>query len=216
MALGKALRQLGTADYRGDIAVNGTKRADFTTENFAFTDSALGDKEITLSIQGEGTCFFFWEARGIPIGQQFVEEDIGLEVRRFYYTIDNKSIDPESIPHGELVVAEITINSPDQSVENVIIDDMLPAGLEMENPRLSSRASISWITDDAPTPDYIDIRDDRILLFTSVKQGEKKRFYYALRAVTLGTFVMPPISAECMYDPTLKSIAGSGFIKILP
>ncbi len=41
-------------------------------------------------------------------------------------------------------------------------------------------------------------------------------FYYSVRAVTPGTFVQPPASAECMYDPDVASVHGGGSITIAP
>jgi len=115
----------------------------------------------------------------------------------------------------------------DKSLENVIVADLLPAGLEIENPRLESRADVPWIEEQDWMSDYMDIRDDRMLLFLSLpgqprgpavgrRSGRKERtFYYALRAVTVGEFTLPPITAECMYDPSYTSVASSGVITVV-
>jgi len=219
MALGKLLHATGKADYTGVLTIDGIARADFTTAEFALTDSALGGRQIRIAIRGEGTCYYYWEARGIPIDQQFREESNGLTVRRTYLDANGQPINLEQFRHGELYVTRIEIEAPNQRVENVIIDDMLPAGLEIENPRLSSRtrgAAVSWLPKEFDQSDYMDIRDDRMLLFTNLELKTKKRFYYSVRAVTEGTFTLPPVSAECMYDPALKSVSSSGFIAIKP
>jgi len=143
MALGKVLRQTGKADYRGVLSIDGVPRSDFTTDEFSLIDSTLGGRQIRLATQGEGTCFYYWEARGIPIDQQFHEESRGLMVRRTYLDANGRPISLEQFRHGELYVAQIDIEAPSQRVENVIIDDMLPAGFEIENPRLASGASQS-------------------------------------------------------------------------
>ncbi|MBA3697689.1 MAG: hypothetical protein H0W78_02315 [Planctomycetes bacterium] len=36
------------------------------------------------------------------------------------------------------------------------------------------------------------------------------------RAVTHGTYVLPPLSAECMYDIAVNGIAGAGTVTVLP
>jgi hypothetical protein len=111
------------------------------------------------------------------------------------------------------VVAEITIKALTENLDNVIIADLLPAGFEIENPRLESRAGIPWIKSEFK-PDYMDIRDDRMLLFVSLPLQKQKKLYYALRAVTVGEFVLPPVSAEAMYDPAKSSVANSGSLVI--
>jgi uncharacterized protein YfaS (alpha-2-macroglobulin family) len=44
-----------------------------------------------------------------------------------------------------------------------------------------------------------------VLLFTKPVSGTST-FYYLARAVTPGRFTVPPISAECMYDPEVRSV----------
>jgi hypothetical protein len=100
-------------------------------------------------------------------------------------------------------------------LENVAIVDILPAGFEIENPRLESRAGIPWISEKGFKPDYMDIRDDRLIFFGKFPRQQEKRFYYALRAVTRGDFVLPPVAAEAMYDPTKSSVASSGKIRVV-
>ena len=112
-----------------------------------------------------------------------------------------------------MIIAEITARALTESLDNVVIADLLPAGFEIENPRLESRAGISWIKDGA-RPNYMDIRDDRMLLFTNLSRQQQRKFHYALRAVTMGEFVLPPVSAEAMYDPAKSSVANSGNVRI--
>ena len=39
-------------------------------------------------------------------------------------------------------------------------------------------------------------------------------YQYAVRAVTKGTFSLPPVAAECMYNPGVRSLNGAGRIEI--
>ena len=98
------------------------------------------------------------------------------------------------------------------NVENVVVTDMLPAGFEIENPRLNDSRDMSWIKDQS-SPDYFDVRDDRIHFFTSVDKNERN-FYYLVRAVTPGNFRMGPVSADAMYNGEYHSYSGSGIVDI--
>jgi uncharacterized protein YfaS (alpha-2-macroglobulin family) len=60
----------------------------------------------------------------------------------------------------------------------------------------------------------MDVRDDRMILFTDFYWTGEYHFYYALRAVTEGSFVLPPIKAECMYDPAVYSMSGQGSVRV--
>lgn len=53
-------------------------------------------------------------------------------------------------------------------------------------------------------PNYIDIREDRVLLFGWVG-NEAKEFVYRARATNQGKYVVPPAFAESMYDQNVKA-----------
>ncbi|MFO7768190.1 MAG: MG2 domain-containing protein, partial [bacterium] len=214
LALGKILRRVGERGFSGTVTVDGEPAGRLDGGPFALSREDLPGRTVEIHVEGEGTAYWYWRVRGIPIGQDFREEDNGLRIRRLYLDTAGRSVPADSLRHGELYVARLQVSSPNREVENVVIADLLPAGLEIENPRLASR---EVLPDDrqAARPDYMDIRDDRILLYTDLEQGEAKRFYYSVRAVTAGDFLLPPVWAECMYDPGLNSVSGSGSLRVL-
>jgi uncharacterized protein YfaS (alpha-2-macroglobulin family) len=52
-----------------------------------------------------------------------------------------------------------------------------------------------------------------VLLFTKPVSG-KSVFCYLARAVTPGKFTVPPVSAECMYDPEIRSVTSQSEMTI--
>ena len=169
----------------------------------------LSGKTITISTTGTGTLYYSWTAKGVPSsGSRIQELDAGIKIRRRYFLQNGKPADLTNIPHGEIIIAEITAKC-ERGLQNVVISDLLPAGLEIENPKLSTRQKIECENNNPMTPDHIERRDDRLLLFTTLNSGISI-YKYALRAVTRGNFALPPVSAECMYDPRTKSVNGAG------
>lgn len=215
LAIGKVLSRDQASNYTGKVTISDSIWANIVPESIVISDSTLGGEDIKLSIRGEGRCYYFWEARGIPVGQRFEETDSGIQVRRSFLNENGELLQSGTFKHGDMIVSEITLKALSQQIENVVIDDMLPAGFEIENPRLKSRANISWLPKETLQPTYTDIRDDRMLLFVDLEKGKEYKYYYALRAVTKGEFTLPPVSAECMYNPGLKSVASSGIVKII-
>ena len=67
--------------------------------------------------------------------------------------------------------AKITIKALDKDLENVVMADLLPAGLEIENPRLLTTAPPPWIGRKTHHPEHMDIRDDRMLTFQKIGTG---------------------------------------------
>ena len=105
---------------------------------------------------------------------------------------------------GKLIVVSVELEALNgRPLDNVIVVDMLPAGFEIENPRLRTSGFLKFTPASDMALEYQDIRDDRILLFTGGFSG-KVTFSYAVRAVTPGKYTIPNIFAEAMYDPDIS------------
>jgi len=215
LALGKIMKKQISNQYKGVMTVDRGHFADFDSTDQRFKDKNWAGKEVTLSIEGEGTCYYYWQASGILVHAQIEESDNDLKVRRRYLDRDGNPLDYANIHQGDVLVSEIKITALTENLENVIIADMLPAGFEIENPRLQSRAGVSWIGDKNYKPDYMDIRDDRLIIFGKFPRQKEQTFYYALRAVTQGDFILPPVKGEAMYAPAKSSVASSGNVSVV-
>ncbi len=214
LALGKIMKKQTDRDYTGTLKLNGEHFADFDATEARYTDADWDGARIALSIKGEGSCYYYWSAFGIQRDSFIEEYERELQVRRRYFNKDGESLTGTFV-HGDLIVAEITVKALTANLENVVVVDMLPTGFEIENPRLESRAGIPWLKAQGFKPDYLDIRDDRLIFFGTFPRQRERKFYYALRAVTQGEFTLPPIAAEAMYDPTKSAVAGSMSIKVV-
>lgn len=215
MAMGKVLAQKSEGDYQGEVWVDDTRIATFTHHKLLkLEDDRLGKGKVTVKLNGKGECYYFMKVSGIPEGTDLPESDRGLAVRRVYLDRRGGSLNPSQIRQGDLIIAQLTITTKQDNLNNIAIVDLLPAGLEIDNPRLANNSNFAWMSERSATPDYLDIRDDRLALFYSFSKAGTYQFYYALRAVACGEFILPPVKAECMYQPELSSIASSGRITI--
>lgn len=212
MSLGKALKAHEAADYEGKVWWDDSLVCSFDTANKVVDLEGGEGKEVKIQIDGKGPCYYYWNFSGIRKGADIEEYDRGLSVRRIYLD----QFDYKNIKQGDVILAKIAMTALTDNLDNVIVTDMLPAGFEIENPRLKSTTSIDWIRKSSITPDYMDIRDDRLNIYLNLRKGRTVEFYYMLRAVTIGKFVLPPIKAEAMYDPFKSSVANSGEVKVVP
>ncbi|MFH1277488.1 MAG: hypothetical protein ABIK65_03805 [Candidatus Eisenbacteria bacterium] len=172
-------------------------------------------RTVRIDAKGSGIAYYTVLAEGIPReGEEGPRRD-GVFVERAYFDADGRPVDLLGIPQGEVIVCRLTVGSDRGAIRNVVVADLVPAGLEIENPRLMERQAFEWIkTENALRADYIDIRDDRLLLFTDA-DAERKCFYYGLRAVSVGSFTLPPVKAEAMYDPAVRGIGEGGEVRIV-
>ncbi len=189
-----------------------------TIQNGNQTYSYASSKQewMKLSIKGpltikvsSGTLYYNLISEGYQSQVGVGSMNQGLAVQRTYLNRNGTPINPTQVKRNDLVVVRISVKSADSRViENVVITELLPPGLEVENHRISSLPDFN-LSPAASQPDHLDIRRDRIFFFTNVT-GTEKHFYYLARAVWAGSYQLGPISAESMYDASLKSVNGSG------
>jgi alpha-2-macroglobulin len=138
----------------------------------------------------------------------------GLTVSRTYRNVAGDEIDltKGDVQLGTVAYVEVEVaNTTGQQIQNIALVDRLPAGFEIENARLGRAFKADWIeTDDQWALDFLNMRDDRLEAFGTLKGGESKKVVYTVRAVTSGTYTVPPVDVEAMYDPTLWAREAGG------
>ncbi|MEJ2495291.1 MAG: alpha-2-macroglobulin family protein, partial [Ignavibacteriaceae bacterium] len=217
LALGKAASINANTDVTIDILANNKSLDKFNGKDLTITDEKLNGARIKLKSSGKGNVYYFWSAEGIKLNEKVKEEDSNVRVRREYYSYKTgRRIIDNRFYQGELLVCKISLAGMERSAENVVITDMIPAGFEIENPRLNAATNLTWKPQYPINVQYMDIRDDRLLLFTNLERNRNREFYYLLRVVNQGTYQLPLIGAEAMYDQEFHSYNGAGVIKILP
>ncbi len=213
LALGKIAQINNESNVTGSISVDGT------ATNFLNKDVLLNfnknKAKVNLAAQGQGSLYYFWQMEGFDPTGQVKEEDNKLKVRKTFYDTEGNVIRNLTFRQNDLVVVKVSISAEPyfRNLENIVITDMLPAGFEIENPRLTPNREIRWIrTQDRPQ--HYDIRDDRINYFVTAT-GKTQNFYYLARAVSKGSFKMGPISADAMYSGEYYSYYGAGNVNII-
>jgi uncharacterized protein YfaS (alpha-2-macroglobulin family) len=212
IALGKLSQNAIKSNAAASIWINGTKAGEISADQLtAVVKQDITNKKVEIKTTGTGHVYYYYETQGIPTGNQFKEEDSYMKVRKSYYDNSGNQLTDMNFKENQLVVVKVHIESLDNRyVDNVAITDILPACFEIENPRINPERELQWIKDKA-TPDYMDIRDDRITFFVNVNpKGED--FYYLVRVVSTGKYVMGPVGADAMYDDSYHSYSGSGSV----
>ncbi|MCK5126991.1 MAG: alpha-2-macroglobulin family protein [candidate division Zixibacteria bacterium] len=214
MALGRYLKDREVPDFTGEITIENESPKSFTTDDLRLERNDISGKTIEISIIGTGPCYYFWQSSGVSTANAAAEFNRGIKVTRTYQSVNGEFVNLRHVPLGTQLICHIHAEATDKNLENVVINDLLPAGCEIENPRLKTTPRMSWVPKSSPHIDYQDIRDDRMLLFGDLKLGQPIDFYYSLRTIAAGEFILPPIAAECMYNPMISSISSSGIIII--
>ncbi|GAB7080454.1 alpha-2-macroglobulin family protein [Megalodesulfovibrio paquesii] len=210
LALGSYFRtQQAKGPFTGAVYLGDEKIASFSdTQPLDLTgDQAIrDDRPLTLRLDAAdnatGNVFYTVFTRGLPTAASHKPMAEGLEIAREFLTRDGKPANMQALKQGELLVMRTKVRSSVGPVDNVAVSTLLPAGLEVENPRLETTDRLPWVSN-ATMPGHQDIRDDRVVSFVNLPSKNQVTFYSLLRAVTPGTFLIPPAQAEAMYDPGL-------------
>ena len=114
--------------------------------------------------------------------------------------------------HGDKICVRLTLDSPVE-FRDLVIADLLPGGLEIEDETLASRAvnlpAVTAAKYGELVPKRFEKRDDRVLVFGDTGRGVGV-VTYQTRAVIRGEFAIPPLHAEAMYQPDVNGIRNGG------
>lgn len=213
LAFGKVAKAANKGNVQATLTANGKTIGTFNGEDLNLAYSDIGANEISIKTSGDGKLFYFWDMEGLSADGSYPEKDNFLKIRKTFYDRFGRAITGNTFEQNDLVVVKLSLLSTGSSnVENVVVSDILPAGFEIENPRISDIPDAEWIKG-ASTPQHTDFRDDRVHLYTTATD-KPKDFYYMVRAVSTGTFQMGPASADAMYNGEYHSYFGGGEVTV--
>lgn len=160
-----------------------------------------GKGKVTITNQGEGAIDVEIITRTQPVGiyQPALSHGLGIEVR--YTDAAGRQLSPtEGIKQGTDFIANVMVSnlSATQDYANLALTHLLPSGWEVQGEAASmGNANAGY--------DYRDVRDDRVLTYFSLRRGERKSFSLRLQATYAGTFTLPSVLCEDMYDPSIMA-----------
>jgi alpha-2-macroglobulin len=154
---------------------------------------------------------------GAPLVPEPAAEN-GFKIERKYYTLDGKAADARKAKQNDRFAVVLKITEPQPQFGRIIVADYLPAGFEIDNPRLVSSGdtgTLGWI-EDAQEPVNAEFRDDRFSAAFERKSGDPSVFTvaYVVRAVSPGRYVHPQAYVEDMYRPDRFGRTGTGTVEV--
>lgn len=214
MALGKASAYKSGLGLEVDAVVDGKIVGRFRGKNLEVISKDWLGKQLVLKARGKGEAHYSWQLRGIPTRPDLISESVqkGMALERKLLDRDGHEIIQPVFQQGEAVIVQLDIYA-EKDLENIALIDMVPAGFEIVNDRLE-RGIPDWMDKTRSTSQFIDLRDDRAILYFDLAQGERKTFYYRLRTVGMGTYTHPPAAAEAMYNPDYRAQAPGQRVKV--
>ncbi|MBR1232916.1 alpha-2-macroglobulin [Bradyrhizobium sp. AUGA SZCCT0182] len=144
----------------------------------------------------------------------------GFKIERNYFTIDGKPADISKAKQNDRFAVVLKITEAKPEYGHIMVSDYLPAGLEIDNPRLVSsgdKNTLDWI-EDGEEPENTEFRDDRFTAAIDRASDDTAVFTvaYVVRAVSPGKYVLPQAYVEDMYNPSRYGRTGTGTVEVRP
>ncbi|MDR3490810.1 MAG: alpha-2-macroglobulin [Gammaproteobacteria bacterium] len=176
-----------------------------TTNDAIYQKVSLDDLVKKINFKGPNNLGYFYQVTQAGFDKNPTDKIIkkGLEVDREYIDSSGKAV--TSVNVGNEITVHIKVRALDNHyLTNIAIVDLLPGGFDVVRDSVNS--------DDI---DYADVREDRVVFFTSVGP-DVKEIVYRIKAVNAGKYVTPAILASSMYDTNVISNGIAGSIAVTP
>ncbi len=215
--LGKALVKDGNATFSGQLSIGDKSSALDARKIWSRTFSAAEVKSgVRLTPTGNPPLYVTQDIAGVPKkGPE--SNDAKVWIKRTFYGLDGKVYDGHTLKEGEGLVVGIAIEAKEEMAD-ALFTDLLPGGLEIENFNLSdSKQWADVVIDGVQINDrssaaevrHEEFRDDRYVAALKLYKGQKAHVFYLVRAVSPGTFAVPPPLIEDMYRPEIRGVGRS-------
>jgi uncharacterized protein YfaS (alpha-2-macroglobulin family) len=178
---------------------------------------AIEKTPFKITNNGEGTLQTVVSVTGAPIVPE-PEIEKGFKIERLYHTLSGEPVDIKTVKQNQRFVVVLKITEMQPQYGRIIVADYLPAGFEIDNPRLVSSGetgTLDWI-EDAEEPVHSEFRDDRFSAAFQRDKGDDAVFTvaYVVRAVSPGKYVLPQAYVEDMYRPDRFGRTGTGTLDV--
>lgn len=217
----------GGESWQADLTVNAQNESlSASTPVYRLLSGNELARGLTLTNSSDVRLYTNLEYQGIPKEAPAPYSHKGVEVQRYYYDIKGKPLDVGNgtltLNTGDLVLVELMVRSDDFRPDLLLID-LLPAGLELENQNLGDSIKLDEVQINQHSLEYWDrfegyrhreYRDDRFIAAIAAGSDywegyDTTRVFYLARAVTPGEYQVPAPELEDMYDPEARGVGAT-------
>ncbi|MBR2117193.1 MAG: alpha-2-macroglobulin [Pseudomonadota bacterium] len=197
------------------VTVNGETAKNAVYRSYRSADVAA--KPVTITNTGDAPVQAVVSVTGAPITPEPAASN-GFKIERNFFTLDGKPADVSKAKQNDRFAVVLKVTEAKPEFGRIMVVDYLPAGLEIDNPKLVSSGdsgTLDWI-EDGEEPENTEFRDDR---FSAAIEREAKdeavfTVAYIVRAVSPGKYVLPQAYVEDMYNPSRYGRTGTGTVEV--
>ena len=214
-ALASYLQAIGATAEGAAAQIDGPEGTKTLAGTQAYRVHLAGpNPRFTVTNTGSSPIYVNAVAAGIPLQPAAEATGNGVTVSRSYYDRQGHAVQPADLIQGESYIVALGIGLQHE-VKNFVVSDLLPGGLEVQSPRLSTNYELpDSLSGDRAYPTHLEVRDDRVIAVFARMSPGRYTYLYIVDAVTPGDFQQPPLAGECMYDPATYGRSAPGRVVI--
>jgi uncharacterized protein YfaS (alpha-2-macroglobulin family) len=140
----------------------------------------------------------------------------GFTIERTYYTLDGEEANITEAGQNERFVVVLQVEQWNDWSARVAITDLLPAGFEIDNPRLVGSAELAnfeWLGEAQAA--HSEFQADRFVAAFDRTESGSFSVAYVVRAVTPGIYSHPAAVVEDMYRPQFNARSAAGMMEVV-
>ena len=139
-----------------------------------------------------------------PGEEETVSSNLSLYAE--YFNDDGDTVLPENLSLGDRFKIRMLVrNNTNYDAENIALSMPIPTGWEISNMRLGLSDDDEESEEEASNFDYQDLQDTHVHTFFELKRNASKTFELAGTVTYGGSYYLPAITAEAMYDNSYKA-----------
>ena len=163
---------------------------------------------LTLHNETQAALYQVLGVRGYPERYQPQPANV-LQIERDYFNLDGSPAQLDKLTSGSVLLVRLQL-SASETVRDALVVDLLPAGFELENQNLGQASVLleevgqfkQWQQEMGNAQIAMQsFMDDRYVAAVEVGPWRSVQLLYLVRAVTPGSYWLPPVQVQSMYRP---------------
>jgi uncharacterized protein YfaS (alpha-2-macroglobulin family) len=211
-----AEKMSGSIDF--DWNLNGTKQKGIRSTKAAY-QKQLPEKpaegSLVLTNKGKGALYVTVVSKSRPLVDTFPAIARNIKLNVSYTDMAGNPLDASELGQGTdfTAVVEVANMNISNDYTDLALTHIIPSGWEIFNERMTIVEDASATTSAAYS--YRDIRDDRVLTYFDLPGGKSKTFKVRLQTSYLGSFTLPAVSCEAMYEAETRARTTAGTVRVV-
>ncbi|MGI6306106.1 MAG: alpha-2-macroglobulin family protein [Bacteroidales bacterium] len=198
MNYAKKMKSDGSKPLKATLEFNGN-REKLTAAGGAILKSftPAASNRLVVENESDNPLFVTITEEGVPSVTDMTVKENNLAMKVSYLNMESEPVDVSSLAQGTSFIMAVDItNTTFRTVGNLALTQMVPSGWEIQNTRLFE----AQLQLKEGAYDYRDYRDDRVYTYFTLRSGETKRFFIIMTASYRGSYSMPAVVCEALYD----------------